>query len=241
MPLWGAIGIYNREKPRYDAAEFPVYFEDDLYANIGYLPLNQAVSFGRLRVLEIDERLRFGTSLSAKLCQTRCHASLGLSRVVRQTPLSHVNLRAIQDKVPNAFIDKAWENNTIAPLIGKYVYYEVNADGFEIREATLKEVETHFADLRPSKTQKPERDLSTQKILPLDDIEFADSSSFGVKTTNLATLRTFGFPEGTVPDGFGIPFYFYDEFMKHNGFMRKLRRCSRIQHFGIQRTRRHLN
>ena len=82
---------------------------------------------------------------------------------VRQTPLSHVNLRAIQDKVPNAFIAEAWKNSTIAPLIGKYVYYKVNADGFEIREATLKEVETHFADLRPSKTQKPERDLLSYK------------------------------------------------------------------------------
>ena len=92
----------------------------------------------------------------------------------------------------------------------------------KLGEATLKEVETHFADLRPLKTQKPERDLSTQKILPLDDIEFADSLSFGVKTANLATLRTFGFPEGTVPNGFGIPFYFYDEFMKHNGFYAKI-------------------
>ena len=25
-------------------------------------------------------------------------------------------------------------------------------------------------------------------------------------------------PENTVPDGFAVPFYFYDEFMKHNGF-----------------------
>ena len=37
-----------------------------------------------------------------------------------------------------------------------------------------------------------------------------------------ATLRTFGFSEGTVPEGFGIPFYFYDAFMKHNGFYTKV-------------------
>lgn len=221
-PLWGAIGIYSREKALYDAAEFPVYFEDDLYANIGYLPLNQAASFGRLRVLEIDERPAVRDIVICKTLPNEMPRVAGIITGVRQTPLSHVNLRAIQDKVPNAFIAKAWENSAIAPLIGKYVYYEVNADGFEIREATYKEVETHFADLRPSKTQKPERDLSTKKILPLDDIEFADSSSFGVKTANLATLRTFGFPEGTVPNGFGIPFYFYDEFMKHNGFYAKI-------------------
>jgi phosphoenolpyruvate synthase/pyruvate phosphate dikinase len=39
-----------------------------------------------------------------------------------------------------------------------------------------------------------------------------------VKAANLATLRTFGFPGGTVPNGFAVPFHFYDEFMKYNGF-----------------------
>ena len=221
-PLWGAIGIYNREKRLYDKAEFPVYFEDDLYANIGYLPLNQAESYGRLRVLQANER---PTLLDIVICKTlpnEMSRVAGIITGVRQTPLSHVNLRAIQDKVPNAFITKAWEHRLIAPLIGKYVYYKVNADGFEIREATRGEVETHFSDLRPSKTQKPERNLSVKKILPLDEIKFEDSSSFGVKIANVATLRTFGFPEGTVPDGFGVPFYFYDEFMKHNGFYKKI-------------------
>jgi hypothetical protein len=217
-PLWGAVGIYEREKARYDAAEFPVYFEDDLYANIGYLPLNQASSFGRLRLLEIGERPAVRDIVICKTLPNEMPRVAGVITGVRQTPLSHVNLRAIQDKVPNAFITKAWENSSIAPLIGKYVYYAVNADGFEIREATLKEVETHFADLRPSKVQRPERDLSVKRILPLDDIGFTDAARFGVKTANLATLRTFGFPDGTVPNGFGIPFYFYDEFMKHNGF-----------------------
>lgn len=221
-PLWGAIGIYNSEKALYDTAEFPVYFEDDLYANIGYLPLNQAASFGRLRMLATDERPAVRDIVICKVLPNEMPRVAGVITGVRQTPLSHVNLRAIQDKVPNAFIAEAWKSERIAPLIGKYVYYKVNADGFEIREATLKEVETHFADLRPSKTQKPERDLSVTKILSLDDIKFADASRFGVKTANVATLRTFGFPDGTVPNGFGVPFHFYDAFMKHNGFYDKV-------------------
>ena len=222
-PLWGAVGIYEREKALYDASAFPVYFEDDLYANVGYLPLNQAASFGLLRVLELDERPTPRDIVICKTLPNEMPRVAGVMTGVRQTPLSHVNLRAIQDKVPNAFITKAWENASIAPLIGKYVYYAVNADGFEIREATLKEVETHFADLRPSETQKPKRDLSVTEILPLDDIGFSDASRFGVKTANVATLRTFGFPEGTVPDGFGIPFYFYDAFMQHNEFYTKVK------------------
>ena len=217
-PLWGAIDIYYREKALYDGAEFPVYFEDDLYANIGYLPLNQAASFGRLRILELDERPTVRDIVICKILPNEMPRVAGVITGVRQTPLSHVNLRAIQDKVPNAFIANAWENKEIAPLIGRYVYYEVNADGFEIREATFKEVETHFSDLRPSMSQKPARDLSVTKVLSLDGIGFSDAARFGVKTANIATLRTLGFPEGTVPNGFGVPFYFYDAFMKHNEF-----------------------
>jgi hypothetical protein len=61
------------------------------------------------------------------------------------------------------------------------------------------------------------RDLGAQAIARLGDIGFADWTRFGVKAANVATLQTFGFPAGTVPDGFAVPFYFYDEFMKHNG------------------------
>ena len=217
-PLWGAMDLYEQEEALYDAASFPAYFEDDLYADIAYLPLNLSASFGRLRLMALDERPTPRDIVLYKTLPNEMPRVAGIITGVAQTPLSHVNLRAIQDKVPNAFIAEAWENRSIKSLIGKYVYYQVNADGFEVREATKSEVDGHFADLRPAKAQVPERGLSVTKIRPLDEIQFSDSSRFGVKAANVATMRTFGFPEGTVPDGFGIPFYFYDEFMKHNGF-----------------------
>ena len=37
----------------------------------------------------------------------------GIISTVPQTPLSHVNLRAVQDGVPNAFIDNALDNRYI--------------------------------------------------------------------------------------------------------------------------------
>ena len=220
-PLWGAIGIYKREMTLYDAADFPVYFEDDLYANIGFLPLNIAESYGILRMLDLDERPTPRDIVICKALPNEMPRVAGIITGVRQTPLSHVNLRAIQDRVPNAFIDNAWEKNRIKSLIGKYVYYKVNHDGFEIREATQTEVENHFADIRPANMQKPKRNLSIKQILPLEDLGFENSSSFGVKTANVATLRTIDFPDGTVPNGFGVPFHFYDEFMKHNDFYAK--------------------
>ena len=142
---------------------------------------------------------------------------------MRQTPLSHVNLRAIQDRVPTAFIIGAAENKEIISLIGKFVYYKVTTNGYELREASADEVDKHFAAIRPAKMQTPKRDLSVKDIKPLDKIGFEDSAAFGVKATNLATLHTLDFPEGTVPSGHAVPFHFYDAFMKHNGLYDKAR------------------
>ena len=142
----------------------------------------------------------------------------GIITSVIQTPLSHVNLRAIQDNVPNAYIANPLDNDAIANLLGGYVYYKVENEQFEIREATLTEVNDWYEDLRPTEPQIPVRDLSITEILPLDEINFDMSSSFGAKCSNVATMRTFGLPSGTIPDGFGIPFYYYDEFMQFNNF-----------------------
>ena len=138
----------------------------------------------------------------------------GIITSVIQTPLSHVNLRAVQDKVPNAFIDGAAKDILIRSLIGKNVAYSVNDEGYSIREATAAELEAHFEDIRPSEIQRPDRDLSVKEIRSLERIGFEDAKAFGVKAANVATLGTFGFPDGVVPTGFGIPFSFYDAFIR---------------------------
>ena len=53
----------------------------------------------------------------------------GIISTVPQTPLSHVNLRAVQDGIPNAFIRDARDDPAIAPLIDSFVRYEVTDGG----------------------------------------------------------------------------------------------------------------
>ena len=147
----------------------------------------------------------------------------GIVSTAPQTPLSHVNLRAVQDRVPNAFIRGALDNPHFVSLLGSYVHLAVTEDGYSIRAASAEEVESHYAALRPAQNQTPERDLTVTSITALDDISFSDWKAFGVKAANMATLRKLTLPYGedwdwSMPDGFAVPFYFYDEFMKHNGF-----------------------
>ena len=69
----------------------------------------------------------------------------------------------------------------------------------------------------PPENQTPQRDLSVTTITPLGEIGFEDWTAFGVKAANVAVLGMLGFPTGTVPTGFAIPFYFYDKFMTDSG------------------------
>ena len=139
----------------------------------------------------------------------------GIITTVPQTPLSHVNLRAVQDDIPNAFIRDALDYSDIDDLMGNHVRYTVTQSGYTLRAATKAEVDAHYESSRPTEAQTPERDLSVTGITALSDVGFDDWDAFGVKAANVAVLGTLDFPEGTVPDGFAVPFYFYDEFMKN--------------------------
>ena len=210
------------EFPLYEDSRIHLLLDEDIEPEDNFLPLNEEVGFGLLRVLEPDERPSLRDVVIYETLPNNLPRVAGIISTVPQTPLSHVNLRAIQDGVPNAFIRDALDNEDIESLIGGYVRYEVKRARYRIRAATREEVDAHYDSSRPSQPQTPQRDLSVTEITQLSEIGFDDWDAFGVKAANVAVLRTLGFPEGTIPDGFAIPFYFYDEFMKHNDFSTRI-------------------
>jgi hypothetical protein len=196
-----------------------VVLESDVFAEINYIPFHEAEGYGFFKHMEdLSETPGSRDIVLYDALPNSLPRVGGIITSVIQTPLSHVNLRAIQDNVPNAYIADPLAIDSIANLIGSYIYYKVENETFQIREATLDEVNAWYEDLRPTEPQIPIRDLSITDILPLDDIDFEMSRAFGAKCSNVSTMRTFGFPSGTIPDGFGIPFYYYDEFMQFNNF-----------------------
>ncbi len=221
-PLQGNVSQYESDKEQYAQSDVAVYRDEDLYKDIGFLPLNLASSFGRLRALDNDVQAAPRDIVICKSLPNQMPRVAGVISAVRQTPLSHVNLRAIQDKVPNAYIADALESPAIQSLIGRYVHYSVNSQGYSLREATLEEVDQFFASIRPEAAAALLRDFTKTEVLPLKEIAFTDSKAFGVKAANMAAMQTFGFAEGVVPDGVAVPFFFYDEFMKHNGLYDKI-------------------
>jgi hypothetical protein len=200
-------------------ARVEVVLETDVFAEINYIPFHEAEGYGFFKhMTDLNETPGSRDIVLYDALPNSLPRVGGIITSVIQTPLSHVNLRAIQDNVPNAYIANPLLNDNIANLIGGYIYYKVENEQYEIREATLTEVNDWYEDLRPTESQTPIRDLSITEIMPLDDISFEMSTAFGAKCSNLATMRSFDLPTGTIPDGFGIPFYYYDEFMKFNDF-----------------------
>ncbi|MGY8827084.1 MAG: PEP/pyruvate-binding domain-containing protein [Candidatus Latescibacterota bacterium] len=216
-----ALPRYREEQAVFDASRVAILLEEDVYGDISFLPLHAAEGYGLLRLMDLNERPNSRDIVIYEALPNEMSGVGGVITNVAQTPLSHVNLRAIQDDIPNAYIQNILRDETVTALIGSYVYFRVDGDGYEMREATLAEVDAHYADRRPTEVQYPERNLAIETFLPLDEIGFDDSKVFGVKAANMATLRTFGFADGVVPNGFALPFYFYDEFMKHNDFYAK--------------------
>ena len=219
-----ALHVRNHELPHiqpdlplYRESRINLVFDGDVYSGINFLALNPEEGYGLLQVREADDRPHPRNIVIYEALPNELPRVAGIITTVPQTPLSHVNLRAVQDGIPNAYIRNIRNDPAVSPLIGSYVRYEVTDSGWDLRAATKEEVDAHYEASRPQ-PQTPEQDLSVTGIAPLNEIGFDDWRAFGVKAANVAVLGTLDLPEGTVPEGFAIPFHFYDEFMKANGF-----------------------
>ncbi|MGH1338694.1 MAG: PEP/pyruvate-binding domain-containing protein [Aureispira sp.] len=229
---------YSRDSLLYENSRVSLLFERDVYAAVDYWGLNEAEGFGYFREVSAGEipgptDVVLYNSLPNNLPRVG-----GIITSVIQTPLSHVNLRAIQDNVPNCFIRDPLAVDSITDLLNHYIYFKVEQGRYVIREATLQEVNDWFEELRPAEEQESPLNLYYRYVLPLEDITFHMSDGFGAKCANVATMRRLGFPEGTIPDGYGVPFYFYQEFMKANGLFERAKEMMKTPDFYTDRNKR---
>ena len=209
---------YNNDIALYQNSRIPIVLESDIYGSIDYWGLNQKEGYGFFRQIGPNEVPGSKDIVLYDALPNTLPRVGGIMTSVFQTPLSHVNLRAIQDKIPNAFIRDPLDIDSIADLLNHYVYYNVGQSSYTIREATIDEVNDWYEALRPTENQNPPLNLDYTRIKSLDSITFHMYDGFGAKAANVATMRTFEFNEGTIPYGYGVPFYFYVEFMEFNGF-----------------------
>lgn len=212
-------GLLADEKEAYKRLEIPFLTSEVLFQNLTFSPLNLGEGYGYLRVADPAAVATYGVRdiVIFKSIPNELSHVAGVLTEEPQTPLSHINLKAKQNKTPNAYLKAASSNPEISTLIGQPVHLRVHADGVQIRLATTQEIDTHLEKIRPRNTQFPDRDLSVISIKSLNEIRNKDALIFGAKAANVGELKSILFDNVVVPEGFAIPFYFYDTFMRQSG------------------------
>jgi pyruvate, water dikinase len=205
------------ETAQWEASAIDWISSTELFAASTYSVLNPGVSFGRLVVGGGTTAVTSRDIVVLPTVPADLSRVAGIITAAPQTPLSHINLKAKQNKTPNCYLRDALSAPRVVALSGKNVRMEAGSDGLNLREATAAEVEAWINTLRPPNPSYPPRNLSITTIRPLSQVSFTDSTNCGAKAANVAELKRL-LPAGMSPDGYAIPFSFYHRFMETNGF-----------------------
>jgi len=211
----------------------PVVTTDELYAAIDYQPLSLATAIGRLR---FEKAANLATTYLTHedivvLDEAPNDISVvqGLITEEFQTPLSHINVLSQNRHTPNMGLRGAMTNTTLRALEGKLVELTVGASEWAVREVTAAEAQAYWEAHKPTPVVLPQLDLTVTGLWNIEDVtpEPAAGASlrdaikksvlaFGGKAAQYSILaRTEGVP---IQKAFAVPVYYYDLFMKQNGF-----------------------
>ncbi len=190
--------------------------QDELNRNQAYLALNTGTAVGRIHIIDkLDDTVEIGDNeilvlkeLPLDLPQVR-----GIIVAKPSTPLSHVNILAKGWNIPNVYIKDA---DKLFRDYNTYVFrLEANMDDYHFDRASVDDIKTKFVS--PDQ-QVPPSDMKATKLLGLGEMRKKDSIGYGSKAANLGEMIHAHIPGVTLPDGFSVPYYWYDKFMRDNGF-----------------------
>ncbi len=223
--------IFNEAKAQYDRSFIRSISTEEIFGSQTFAALNPGVTFGRLVLASaaVQAFTPRDIVIFRNIPNDLTHVG-GIITEIPQTPLSHINLKAKQNNTPNAYIKDASSVPEIQEMLGEYVLFEVTADGYLIRPAEASQVDAYLESIRPKETQIPLRDTSVEEILRLGYFPFEQSTSVGAKAANLSELRRI-LPNEMTPAGYAVPFYYYDQFMRHHGLYDYLVRMLAIRNF----------
>ena len=188
---------------------------DEIQKNQEYLALNTGKAVGRIHIIDkLDDTVEIGDNeililkeLPISLPQVR-----GIIVAKPSTPLSHVNILAKGWGVPNIYIKDA--DKLFKEFDTFWVSLDAKLTDYDLKRADIEELKKNTTT---GESAAPS-DLTVSKIASLRQMRKKDSIIYGSKSANLAEMINVKIPGVVVPNGFTVPFYWYDKFMKDNGF-----------------------
>jgi hypothetical protein len=155
-----------------------------------------------------------------------------------QTPLAHINVLSVNRRTPNMAVRGAYQSPQLLALQDKWVELRVGANDWAIREISQAEADAWWAANKPKPLTVQPMSLAVTDMREVSEMVDATVSLatgigqaipiFGAKATNygvmskaqklgaFAALPAIDGP-GPIAPGFGMPMFYYDQFMKDNG------------------------
>jgi rifampicin phosphotransferase len=196
-----------------------VLLQSEISRQQDYQPYNIARGIGRVHVIEkLDEHVEIGFNeiLVLKEVPVSLPPVAGIITSVPSTALSHINLLARTWAIPNGYIKNAHE--VFKQYDGWWVNFETLASSYKIEQAKLDQLKEYQARLKERRDlMTPRFDLTVKRLERLAHQRKNSSISFGAKSANLGEVIN-ARAGLLVPEGFTIPFFYYDQFIKQNGF-----------------------
>src|SRR6266702_3959840 len=185
-----------------------------------YEALNVAKGLGRIHIVpKLDDHVEIGFNeiLVLNEVPVQLPPVAGIITTKPSTPLSHINLLAKGWGIPNVYIKNAQE--LLRQYDGWWVTFEARRDNYSIKRADIDQLREYQKRLAERlDVMKPRFDLSEKRLLGLSQQRKEMIVAYGGKSANLGEVMRARLPGIVVPDGFTIPFYYYDEFVKENNF-----------------------
>lgn len=189
--------------------------QDELNRNQAYLALNTGTAVGRLHIIDkLDDTVEIGDNeiVVLKELPISLPPVRGIILARPSSPLSHINILAKGWNIPNVYIKDA---DRLFREFDTFVFkLEANLTDYRLDRASQDDLRTSFVS--PDQ-QIPPVDLKTRRIAGLREMKKKDSIAYGSKAANLGEMLNSKIPGIVVPDGFSVPFYWYDKFMSENG------------------------
>ena len=189
---------------------------DEIQKNQEYLALNTGKAVGRIHIIEkLDDTVEIGDNeiLILRELPPNLPPVRGIIVAKPSTPLSHVNILAKGWGIPNVYIKDA--DKLFKELDTFVVELNANLSDYDIKRADLDVIKEKF--LSPDETVAPS-DLTVTKLALLRQMRKKDSIVYGAKSANLGEMINARVPTLVVPNGFTVPFHWYDRFMRENKF-----------------------
>lgn len=195
---------------------FDTISQSELNKNQEYLALNTGSAVGRIHIIDkLDDTVEIGSNeiIVLKELPQSLPPVRGIIVAKPSSPLSHINILAKGWNVPNVYIKDA---DKLFREFDTFIYrLDATMTDYNLTRASADEVKTDFAS--PDQQVAP-ADLSVKKLAGLREMRKKDSIVYGAKAANQGEIISSRIPGIIVPDGFSIPFHWYDEFMKQHGF-----------------------